>query len=126
MSTASCPPCRLKPYGPSWTAALKRHPGIAEHQSSEEGGAKRGDAKRDQNHTPDDPPARRIHLSRVRRHHGIFPSRRPRLPGVTIEAHTIRYRLETWIGPDGQTLKGRLPISVQGHDGAQLKSYVLY
>jgi hypothetical protein len=45
---------------------------------------------------------------------------------LTIEAHTIRYRLETWIGPDGQTLKGRLPISVQGHDGAQLKSYVLY
>jgi hypothetical protein len=45
---------------------------------------------------------------------------------LTIEAHTIRYRLETWIGPDGQTLKGRLPISVQGHDGAQPKSYVLY
>jgi hypothetical protein len=27
---------------------------------------------------------------------------------LTIEAHTIRYRLETWIGPDGQTLKGRV------------------
>jgi len=45
---------------------------------------------------------------------------------LKIEAHTIRYRLETWIGPDGQPLKGRLPISVQGHYGAQLKSYVLY
>lgn len=26
---------------------------------------------------------------------------------LKIEAHTIRYRLESWIGPDGQTLKGR-------------------
>lgn len=45
---------------------------------------------------------------------------------LKIEAHTIRYRLESWIGPDGQTVKGRLPLAVEGHYGAQLKSYVLY
>jgi hypothetical protein len=45
---------------------------------------------------------------------------------LKIETHTVRYRLETWIGPDGQSLKGQLPISVQGHYGAQLKRYVLY
>jgi len=45
---------------------------------------------------------------------------------LKIEAHTTRYRLETWTGPQGETLKGELPVSVQGHYGAQLRSYVLY
>ena len=44
---------------------------------------------------------------------------------LKIETHTVRYRLETCIGSDGQELKGQLPISVHGHYGAQLKRYVL-
>ena len=34
--------------------------------------------------------------------------------------------METWTGPEGQSLKGELPASVKGHYGAQLRSYVLY
>ena len=45
---------------------------------------------------------------------------------LKIEVHTTRYRLETWIGPQGQTLKGQLPVWVKGHYGAHLRSYVLY
>jgi hypothetical protein len=45
---------------------------------------------------------------------------------LVLEAHTVRYRLEQWQGPDGQVLKGRLPDEVEGHFGATLKSYVLY
>lgn len=45
---------------------------------------------------------------------------------LVIEAHNICYRLETWLGPKGESLKGQLPTHVQGHYGAQLRSYVLY
>jgi hypothetical protein len=45
---------------------------------------------------------------------------------LVLEAHTVRYRLEQWQGPDGQVLKGQLPDEVEGHFGATLKSYVLY
>ena len=45
---------------------------------------------------------------------------------LKIEMCNMRYRLEAWQGPDGQYLKGQLPESVDGHYGAQLKSYVLY
>src|SRR5512134_1259566 len=45
---------------------------------------------------------------------------------LKIETYNMRYRLQAWQGPDGQYLKGQLPESVDGHYGAQLKSYVLY
>lgn len=45
---------------------------------------------------------------------------------LKIETCNMRYRLEEWQGPDGQYLKGKLPESVEGHYGAQLKSHVLY
>ena len=45
---------------------------------------------------------------------------------LKIEARTTRYRLETWTGPEGEFLKGQLPANIQGHYGAQLRSYVLY
>ncbi len=45
---------------------------------------------------------------------------------LNIEAHNIRFRLETWQSPDGQYLKGKLPALVDGHYGAQLKSDILY
>lgn len=46
---------------------------------------------------------------------------------LVIQAHNTRYRLERWITPDGQTLIGRLPESVQdSHFGPTLKSYIIY
>lgn len=46
---------------------------------------------------------------------------------LVIHAHNTRYRLERWITPDGQTLMGRLPDSIQGsHLGPTLKSYIIY
>lgn len=46
---------------------------------------------------------------------------------LVIRAHTIRYRLQRWKTPDGKTLMGRLPESLQArHVGPELVSYVLY
>ena len=46
---------------------------------------------------------------------------------LMIQAHNIRYRLERWETPDGETLVGRLPESLEGrHFGPELVSYVLY
>jgi len=44
-----------------------------------------------------------------------------------ITAHTIRYELEHWEGPDGTLYNGQLPPSAQyGHFGPTLKSFILY
>jgi len=43
-----------------------------------------------------------------------------------IEAQAVRYRLEEWQGPDGQWLRAKLPVSINGHFGPELVSYVLY
>jgi hypothetical protein len=45
---------------------------------------------------------------------------------LVITAHAIRYRLEEWQGPNGEWMKGRIPLSVKGHYGSELISYVLY
>ena len=46
---------------------------------------------------------------------------------LVIRAHNTRYRLERWETPDGETLAGRLPESLEGrHFGPELMSYVLY
>ncbi len=46
---------------------------------------------------------------------------------LVIRAHNTRYRLERWETPDGETLAGRLPESLEGrHFGPELVSYVLY
>ena len=46
---------------------------------------------------------------------------------LVIRAHTIRYRLERWETPEGESLVGRLPESLEGrHFGPELVSYVLY
>jgi len=46
---------------------------------------------------------------------------------LVIRAHNIRYRLERWVTPDGKTLVGQLPESLEGrHFGPELVSYVLY
>ena len=45
---------------------------------------------------------------------------------LVIEARTVRYRLEEWQGPDGQWLRGKLPVSVNGHFGSELVSYILH
>jgi hypothetical protein len=46
---------------------------------------------------------------------------------LIICAHNVRYRLERWETPDGQTLKGQLPESSgDDHFGPTLVSYILY
>jgi hypothetical protein len=46
---------------------------------------------------------------------------------LRIEAHNIRYRLERWVTPDGQTLHGPLPETLDGgHFGPTLRAFVLY
>lgn len=46
---------------------------------------------------------------------------------LVIRAHNIRYRLERWETPDGETLVGQLPESLESrHFGPELMSYVLY
>lgn len=47
--------------------------------------------------------------------------------GLLIQAHNIRYRLESWLTPEGTYLTGQLPASVQGHHfDPQLRSYILH
>ncbi len=46
---------------------------------------------------------------------------------LVIGAHNMRYRLERWETPEGQTLMGQLPASTgAGHFGPTLMSYILY
>ena len=45
--------------------------------------------------------------------------------GLKIELHNICYRLERWITPEGDVLKGKLPESVEGHFSAELRSFML-
>ncbi|MCP5069637.1 MAG: transposase, partial [bacterium] len=46
---------------------------------------------------------------------------------LEISVRVTRYRLERWVTPDGRTLSGQLPVSVNGgHFGADLVSYALY
>jgi hypothetical protein len=46
--------------------------------------------------------------------------------GLKIETHNICYRLECWRSPDGALIKGTLPVYVDGHFSAELRSYMLY
>lgn len=46
--------------------------------------------------------------------------------GLKIETHTICYRLECWRSPDGKLIKGTLPVYVDGHFSAELRSFMLY
>ncbi|MGC1951537.1 MAG: hypothetical protein WA970_02920, partial [Gammaproteobacteria bacterium] len=46
---------------------------------------------------------------------------------LTIRPHNIRYRLERWQTPEGQSIIGQLPQPVRGqHFGPTLKSFILY
>ena len=45
---------------------------------------------------------------------------------LVIKPHNTVYRLERWVTPDGQTLKGHLPEEISGHFGTTLKSFILY
>jgi hypothetical protein len=45
---------------------------------------------------------------------------------LIIKTHTTRYLLAVWHGPNGECLKGQLPTSVDGHYGAQLRSFILH
>jgi hypothetical protein len=45
---------------------------------------------------------------------------------LVIRAHNTRYRLERWQTPQGESLIGRLPESVEGHFGPILVSYIVY
>ena len=45
---------------------------------------------------------------------------------LIIKTHTTRYLLAVWQGPNGERLKGELPTSVDGHYGAQLRSFILH
>lgn len=46
---------------------------------------------------------------------------------LNIAAHTIRYRLEHWVTPEGKSITGQLPPELNNrHFGPQLLSYVIY
>jgi hypothetical protein len=46
---------------------------------------------------------------------------------LRIQAHNTCYRREVWLTPDGQSLLGELPASLNGgHFGAELRRYALY
>lgn len=46
---------------------------------------------------------------------------------LVLHAHNIRYRLERWLTPAGDFLRGQLPEYIQGgHFGPRLVSYILY
>ena len=45
--------------------------------------------------------------------------------GLKIQLHNICYRLESWRTPEGKTIKGELPKSVQGHFSAELRRFAL-
>ena len=93
--------------------------------------ARKPDAKRSKT------AALRIHEEQIIAPQGLPPDAREQgwrfkgyddyvVQDLKIEACTTRYRLEIWMSPQGQNLKGKLPVSVQGHYGVQLRSYVLY
>ena len=46
--------------------------------------------------------------------------------GIIIKPNNILYRMERWITKDGQYIEGKLPVAVNGHFDATLKSYILY
>jgi hypothetical protein len=46
--------------------------------------------------------------------------------GLKIEIHNVCYRLECWRSPDGNLIKGKLPVYVNGHFDPQLRSFMLY
>jgi len=44
-----------------------------------------------------------------------------------IGAHNTRYRLERWVTPQGETLRGQLPAALgSGHFGPTLRAFILY
>ncbi len=46
--------------------------------------------------------------------------------GIKLETHNICYRLECWRSPEGNLIKGKLPVYVNGHFNALLRSFMLY
>ncbi|MDN5850554.1 MAG: transposase [Nitrococcus sp.] len=46
---------------------------------------------------------------------------------LVIGSHNIRYRVERWVTPAGETLRGQLPASLDGgHFGPTLRAFVVY
>jgi len=46
---------------------------------------------------------------------------------LVIRAHNTRYRIERWVTPEGETLRGALPAELDGgHFGPTLRAFVLY
>jgi len=43
-----------------------------------------------------------------------------------MHANNILYRLARWETPQGESVTGKLPASVQGHFGNELRSYIIY
>src|SRR5450631_2295439 len=44
---------------------------------------------------------------------------------LVLRPHTVRYRRERWLTPDGRTITAPLPSGVTGHFGAELGRFVL-
>ena len=44
---------------------------------------------------------------------------------LVLRAQVIRYRLERWVTPEGQTIVAALPAGVSGHFGPELRRFVL-
>jgi hypothetical protein len=45
---------------------------------------------------------------------------------IEIQSHTIVYRRECWITPDGEYIVAPLPDEINGHYGIELKQYILH
>jgi len=45
---------------------------------------------------------------------------------LMIQCHNTLYQMERWLTPEGTYVSGQLPLSVEGHFGSTLKSYILY
>ena len=44
---------------------------------------------------------------------------------LVLRVHTVRYRRERWVTPDGETVTAALPPAVTGHFGPALYRFVL-
>jgi hypothetical protein len=44
---------------------------------------------------------------------------------LVLRPHTVRYRRERWLTPDGQTMTAALPTGINGHFGPELRRFVL-
>jgi hypothetical protein len=45
---------------------------------------------------------------------------------LVIKPNNTKYRLAYWLGPDGKSHTGKLPVDIQGHFGPMITSFIMY